>query len=337
MGVEENLKALSLIVSNDSIMKPPYEITPAILKYIFSISEKIGQINAAVLFPASPHLRKQNQIKTIHASLKIEGNTLSEDQITAIVEKKRVIGPPKDILEVQNALEVYNQLENFNFGSVKSFLNAHKLMMRGLIESPGNFRTKGVGIMKGDKLQHMAPPAANVPYLIKDLFQYLNTDPDPVLIKSCVFHYELEFIHPFMDGNGRMGRLWQSLILIKDYPIFKYFAFESLIAESQDKYYESLSKSDKVGHSTIFIEYLLQIIDEALTKITQIRGRPVTQMERLHYFRSLNLNTFTRKDYMNVLKNISTATASRDLTKGVQLGLFTSEGSGNLTTYHTKV
>ena len=207
---------VSLIVSNDSItMKPPYEITSSILKLITSISEKIGEVNANLLNKPSQKLRKQNRIKTIHSSLKIEGNTLTEKQITAILENKRVIGPKKDVLEVLNAIKIYENLEEYNPSNEKSFLKAHQNLMEGLIENSGKYRNQSVGIVKGSKVEHLAPPFENVPYLMKDLFEYLKKSDEIVLIKSCVFHYEMEFIHPFLDGNGRMGRLWQTLILME--------------------------------------------------------------------------------------------------------------------------
>ena len=192
-------------------MKPPYEVNSTILKFITSISEKIGEVNANYLDKQSPTLRKQNKIKTIHSSLQIEGNTLSEDQITALLENKRIIGPQKDVLEVLNAIKVYDSLEGFKSVSEKSFLNAHKILMSGLVPDSGKYRAKGVGIVQGSKVAHVAPPAENVPFLMKDLFSYLKSD-EITLIKSCVFHYEMKFIHPFLDGNGRMGRLWQTMI-----------------------------------------------------------------------------------------------------------------------------
>lgn len=196
-------------------MKPPYDITTKILKLITSISEKIGEISASHIDKPSPQLRKQNKIKTIHASLRIEGNTLTQEQITAIIENKRVIGPKKDVIEVLNAIKVYDSLTTFNPVSSKSFLSAHKLLMNELIEKPGKYRGQGVGIFQGAKAAHIAPPAQNVPHLMADLFRYLKNEDELVLIKGCVFHYEMEFIHPFLDGNGRMGRLWQTVILIQ--------------------------------------------------------------------------------------------------------------------------
>ena len=217
-------------------MKPPYEISPKILENIASISEKVGTINAKYLTKQSPHLRNQNKIKTIHSSLQIEGNTLSEQQITAIIDNKNVVGPKKDILEVINAIQVYNNLSIFNSFSEKSFLSAHKSLMKNLILDAGKYRKKGVGIVKGSKLKHVAPPFENVPYLMKGLFNYLKKEEELTLIKSCVFHYEMEFIHPFMDGNGRMGRLCQTVILMKDYPFFEFLPFETLISKNQNNY-----------------------------------------------------------------------------------------------------
>jgi Fic family protein len=254
-------------------MKPPYEITPKILKLITSISEKIGEVNANYLTKQSPQLRKQNRIKTIHSSLKIEGNTLTEEQITALIENKRVIGPEKDVLEVLNAIKVYEKLDSFNFSSDKSFLKAHLELMNGLIESAGKYRTQGVGIVKGTIVEHIAPPFDNVPHLMKDLFEYLKDSDELTLIKSCVFHYEMEFIHPFLDGNGRMGRLWQTLILMSEYAVFEFLPFEALISKTQDDYYKSLALSDKSGKSTFFIEYMLDVIEKSLKNLLNYNNR----------------------------------------------------------------
>lgn len=325
---------ISLIVSNDSIiMKPPYEITPTILNYITSISEKIGEVNANFLNRPSPQLRKQNKIKTIHSSLKIEGNTLTEEQITALIENKRVIGPQKDVKEVLNAITIYDNLKDFSSKDEKSFLKAHKTLLSNLIEKSGKYRTQGVGIVKGSKVEHLAPPASNVPFLMKDLFDYLKNTEEIVLIKSCVFHYEMEFIHPFLDGNGRMGRLWQTLILMEKYPVFEYLPFETMISKDQDKYYKALSQSDKSGKSTKFIEYMLSVIDSSIAELLNFNNRTLTEKERLEYFITLNKQEFSRKDYMNIFKDISSATASRDLKKGIERGLFNKIGEMNKTKY----
>jgi Fic family protein len=317
-------------------MKPPYDITLKILKLIGSISEKIGEVNANYLNKQSPQLRKQNRIKTIHSSLQIEGNTLTEEQITALIENKRVIGPKKDVLEVLNAIKVYEKLEEYKFSSVKNFQKAHYELMNGLIESAGKYRKQGVGIVKGTKVEHIAPPHENVPHLMKDLFEYLKDSNELTLIKSCVFHYEMEFIHPFIDGNGRMGRLWQTLILMSEYPIFEFLPFETLISQTQDDYYKSLSLSDKSGKSTYFIEYMLSVIDKSLESLLNYNNRILKDLDRLEYFIKLGVREFTRKDYMNIFKDLSSATASRDLKKGIELNMFESVGNLNKTKYNVK-
>ena len=317
-------------------MKPPYDITPKILKLISSISEKIGEVNANYLSKQSPQLRKQNRIKTIYSSLQIEGNTLTEEQITALIENKRVIGPEKDVLEVLNAIKVYEKLEEYKFSSDKSFLKAHFQLMNGLIESAGKYRKQGVGIVKGTKVEHIAPPYENVPHLMNDLFEYLKDSDELTLIKSCVFHYEMEFIHPFLDGNGRMGRLWQTLILLSEYPVFEFLPFETLISQTQDEYYTSLSLSDKNGKSTVFIEYMLDVINKSLENLLNYNNRILKDVDRLDYFINLGAKEFTRKDYMNTFKDISSATASRDLKKGIDLQLFEGVGKLNKTKYSVK-
>jgi Fic family protein len=297
---------------------------------------QIGEVNANYLNKQSPQLRKQNRIKTIHSSLKIEGNTLTEEQITALIEKERVVGPKKDIQEVLNAIKVYDNLNRYKFYSEKSFLKAHLELMNGLDESAGKYRKQGVGIVKGTKIEHVAPPFKNVPYLMKDLFHYLKNKEELTLIKSCVFHYEMEFIHPFLDGNGRMGRLWQTLILMHEYPVFEFLPFETLISETQDKYYKALAMSDKSGKSTIFIEYMLGVIQASLEHLLNYNHRILKDMDRLAYFSNLGIKEFNRKDYMNIFKNISSATASRDLKKGIELNMFKSIGEANKTKYTLK-
>jgi len=314
-------------------MNPPYQITPEILKLIASVSEKLGQITAKYLDKPSVKLRKENQIKTIHSSLSIEGNTLTTDQITALLDKKRVIGPEKDVNEVLNAINVYQRLNSFNPTSSTSFLKAHKMLMIGLISDNGKYRTSGVGIVSGNQMAHMAPPSENVPYLMNDLFDFLKESNEIVLIKSCVFHYEMEFIHPFMDGNGRMGRLWQTLLLMQDYPVFEFIPFENIIHKTQNEYYQALSASDKLGASTPFIEYMLQVINNALHIMLESSPQILSAEDRLRYFVERCKPEFSRKDYLSVFKEISTATASRDLKLGIELGMFEKEGDKIKTIY----
>ncbi len=314
-------------------MIPPYDITSKILKLITYISVSIGEVNANYLSKQSPQLRKQNRIKTIHSSLQIEGNTLSEEQIMALIEKKHVIGPEKDILEVLNAIRVYDKLITYKKTASSSFLAAHKELMQGLISDAGKYRKQGVGIVKGDKVEHVATPFENVPFLMNDLFKYLENKDELTLVKSCVFHYEMEFIHPFIDGNGRMGRLWQTVILLSEYPIFEFLSFETLISQTQSDYYKALSASDSIGKSTPFIEYMLDVIDKSLKQLLNYNNRILKDVDRIDYFISVCSTEFTRKDYMAIFKDISSATASRDLKKGVDLCLFSVSGEMNKTMY----
>ncbi len=321
-----------MILSN----KPPYDITPKILALLAGISEKIGAINAHTLSKVNPELRKQNRIKTIQASLQIEGNTLSLEQVTAIINHKKIWGPEKDIQEVINAQKVYQEFASFNPHSSRDFLKAHKLFLSNLIEQPGKYRSRGVGIINGNHLKHIAPPAKRVPELMKDLFLYLKNKDEIALIKSCVFHYELEFIHPFIDGNGRMGRLWQTLILMQEYPLFEYLPLETLIKEKQETYYKTLALCDQKGNSTLFIEFMFEIIDQALAQILNSKSHTLNDTDRLDSFVEEAPAIFTRKDYMLKYKNISSATASRDLKKGVALKYFKSKGDKNKTIYVLK-
>lgn len=318
-------------------MKPPYTLTGKILKLVSAISEKIGEINSAHLSKPPTELRKKNRIKTIHSSLEIEGNTLSIEQITAIVENKRIIGPQKDILEVKNAIAVYDYLDNLNPYSFDSFCEAHGILMKGLVDSAGKLRNKAVGIARGTEIAHIAPPCDILKPLMNDLFDYIKNDDDLVLIKSCVFHYEMEFIHPFLDGNGRMGRLWQTLILKETYPVFEYLPIETLIKERQAAYYEALGQSDKAGESSLFIEFMLEIILNSLIELFSIQNISLQNTDRISLFKNIaKQDYFTRKDYLKNFREISSATASRDLKFAVENGLIEKTGDKNATVYKYK-
>ena len=313
---------------------PPYQITAGILNQVASISSKLGEIKAAHLSRPSPELRKKNRIKTIQSSLAIEGNTLSVEQITALFEQKRVIGPKKDIQEVLNAIDVYSKLDKFEPFNYKSFLKAHKILMDGLMEFPGKYRNQAVGIVKGASLAHLAPPASKVHSLMLDLFEYVRKSDDLMLIKSCVFHYEMEFIHPFLDGNGRMGRLWQPLLLMKEYPVFEFLPLETTIKDKQEAYYNALAKSDKEGQSTSFIQFMLSVINASLEHLLLTQNVSLTALERIQRFYAIiKEDMFNRQDYMRVYKEISTATASRDLKRGVEEGILIKLGDKRLTKY----
>jgi Fic family protein len=314
-------------------MKPPYNLTSKIFKLVSEVSHKIGELNASFLTQQSPELRKRNRIRTIQASLAVEGNTLSIDQVTAIIDDKTVLGPTKDIKEVTNAIEVYKQLNDLHPFNEKAFLSAHKMLMKDLIKNAGEYRSSGVGIVRGSQITHVAPPAQNVPFLMKNLFNYLKKSNELILVKSCVFHYEMEFIHPFSDGNGRMGRLWQTLILMQQYAVFEFLPFETLISKHQKSYYRALSICDKQGESTVFIEFMLTILSNALDELLAERQGPISGSERVRIFLSTGINEFTRKNYMNYFKTISSATASRDLLFAVKENLVHKFGDKNKTIY----
>jgi len=316
-------------------MKPSYTINSAILSLLTSISEKLGVLKAIHFQAPRAELRKANRIKTIQSTLEIEGNTLSIEQVTSVINNKLVIAPQKDIKEVKNAIAVYNELQSFKATSIPSFLNAHALLMKGLVQFPGKFRSAGVGIIKGTKLTHLAPKASMVKSLINDLFSYLKNDKDPLLIKSCVFHYELEFIHPFEDGNGRMGRLWQSVILKDLSQVFTFLPVESIIKQEQKAYYKVLEKSDKLGNSTLFIEFMLEAIDQALAEQLNERRTPISAIDRINIFKDkIGKEKFSRKDYMDYFKDISAPTASRDLKAAVDGKLLKKKGEKSTTVYN---
>jgi len=316
-------------------MVPPYKITPKILSLVSDISTLIGRYEGLISPRPTPQLRKQNRIKTIHGTLSIEGNTLSLEQITAIIEHKKVIGPAKEILEVSNAVKVYDELNKFKPNSIKSFCDAHKRLMSGLVKEAGQFRSGSVGILKGNKVSHIAPKASLVHGLIKELFEYLKESKDNILIKSCVFHYELEFIHPFPDGNGRMGRLWQTVLLYNYHPIFEYIPVESVIKEHQQAYYDALEASDKAGESTVFLEFMLEIFYKSLSDFfNSFKPESITIEDRIQKAKEhFNKKTFSRKEYINYFKSISSATASRDLAEAVKNKVLIKEGDKRLSVY----
>lgn len=256
--------------------KPPFHMTDKMTSLIVEISEQIGRITVLQEGTISLHLRRGNRIRTIHSSLAIEHNSLSLEQVTAILDGKRVLGNPNEIREVQNAYEAYELMLQLNPASVDDLLKAHKLMMNDLVPENGRFRSDGVGVFDGKVLIHMAPPAEFVPEHIHNLFAWYQQSELHPLIKSAVFHYEFEFIHPFADGNGRMGRMWHSLLLGKWKELFFWLPIEELIQSRQKEYYDALGAADKEADSAGFVELILEIIRDSLTEVTVI-GRSTDQ------------------------------------------------------------
>lgn len=250
--------------------KPPFTITNKILSYVSSISEKIGRITATSSLEAKPHLRRNNRIKSIHSSLKIEANSLTLGQVRDVINGKIVLGEQKEIQEVKNAYDAYERLSEINPYNVQDLKQFHGIMTRYLLEESGEFRLGEEGVFNGEQCIFMAPPAQFVPQLMDELFDWMKEAKDDVhpLILSSVFHYEFVFIHPFSDGNGRMARLWHTAILSKWNPIFEYIPIESQIEKFQEEYYETISQCHVAGESTIFIEFMLEQIDKILNDIS---------------------------------------------------------------------
>jgi Fic family protein len=248
----------------DAPYSPPLTLNPALLNRVAAIAEALGRWSARQDALPSPRLRRENRIQTIQASLAIEQNSLSLEQVSALFDGQRVIGPARDIQEVRNAITAYDALPRWDPSNPQHLLEAQGLLMAGLIDAPGRFRSGGVGVYRGDQLVHMAPPASRVSALVDDLLKWLATSNWHPLILSCVVHYELEFVHPFADGNGRLGRLWQTLILNRWNPLLAWLPIEEVIRSRQQGYYESLGQADQLGDLEPFVSYQLEAIHDAL-------------------------------------------------------------------------
>ncbi len=249
---------------------PPYTITSNILKLVAAICERLASLSPQLLTSScssesmSPQLRRTNHIRTIHASLAIENNTLSLEQVTAIMDGKIVMGPPRDIQEVRGAVAAYESLPQWKPYLLSDLLMAHKILMHDLVNNAGALRISGVGVFQDGRVVHMAPPAHLLRQHMEKLLHWLQTTEEHPLVVSCVFHYEFEFLHPFLDGNGRMGRLWQTLILSKWNPLWAYIPVETIVRMRQNTYYEVLGLCDGQGEATLFVEFMLQALHDAL-------------------------------------------------------------------------
>ena len=253
---------------------PPFTITDEILRLVSEISERVGELNVMLgeRMP-SPMLRKENQIKTIHSSLAIEHNSLSLQQVTDVINGKHVLGAPNEIQEVKNALQAYQLMQDLDAFQEKDLLRAHGLMMADLVDNAGRYRKGGVGVFAGEQCIHMAPPADNAPFLMADLFEWISTTDTHPLVSSCVFHYEFEFIHPFMDGNGRMGRYWQTMLLSRWKGIFAWLPVETIVKQHQQDYYDAIAQSDSQGNSTIFITFMLRCILQTIKEQQKVTDK----------------------------------------------------------------
>ena len=245
--------------------KPPFEITNAMIDHVAEIAELVGRLTSTNQLSANPTLRRTNRIRTIHGSLAIEQNTLTLEQVTAVLNGKQVLAPPKDIAEVKNAYEIYERLDELDPYSVDDLLTAHGIMTRELVDESGMFRTRPVGVVnqEGHAL-HFGTLPQYVPDLVMELLDWVKNSDVHMLIRSCVFHYEFELIHPFSDGNGRVGRLWHTLLLSKWNPAFVWLPVESMIHVRQPEYYAAINASNDAGESTVFIEFMLSTIKASL-------------------------------------------------------------------------
>ena len=305
--------------------KPPFEITDDILDAIAEIAELVGQVTVTHGLSANPTLRRTNRIRTIYSSLAIEQNTLSLEQVTAVLNGKHVIAPPKDIAEVKNAYEIYEMLDSLNPYSVDDLLKAHAVMTKDLVEESGCFRSGPVGVVdKYGNVLHFGTLPAYVPNLVYELFDWVQNSNIHMLIKSCVFHYEFELIHPFADGNGRIGRLWHTLLLSNWKPLFAWLPVESIIHDRQDEYYRAINKSNAEGESTVFIEFMLSAIKAALVEAVETTDATQNMTDNeLRLFKIeqyLQKNQYITNAIVQQMFRVSTATANRILAKAVDDG-----------------
>lgn len=284
---------------------PPFDINSRILSLVADVAELAGKVTVSSAFDKNPRLRRENRIKTIHGSLAIEQNTLTVEQVTAIINGKAVLAPPKDVEEVKNAFEIYELLDTLNPCSVDDLLKAHSVLMRGLVNESGCFRTKPVGVVDSNsgEIVHFGALPAVVLDLTAELLEWLKSSDVHPLIKACVFHYEFEVIHPFLDGNGRLGRLWHTLILSKWNPIFAYIPVESMIYKNQQAYYSAINECNEKANSTQFIAFVLELIMETLEEInssTCSKGTSGEQVEDLVAFCSIPRSRQEMQDYIGI-------------------------------------
>lgn len=300
--------------------KPPFEITNSIITLVAEIAELTGKLSSTSQLMSSPTLRRTNRIRTIHGSLAIEQNTLSIEQVAAVLNGKQVFAPPKDIAEVKNAYEIYEHLDKLDPYSAEDLLTAHGVMMRGLVEESGEFRSRPVGVVDQDgHVLHFGTLPQYVPALVSELLEWVQSSDVHMLIRSCVFHYEFELIHPFADGNGRVGRLWHTLLLSKWNPVFAWLPVESMIHDHQQAYYDAINAANDAAESTVFIEFMLSTIKASLIEAINASDEVSDRVIEKSTLRWSKIETFLNShDYiMNAdvreLCGVSAATANRIL------------------------
>ena len=298
--------------------KPPFTITNSILSHVASVSEKVGRITVMSNMENKPHLRKNNRIKSIHSSLKIEANSLSLSQVRDVINGKLVLGEAKEIQEVKNAYNAYEKIAEIDPYSIEELKKFHGIMTKYIVEESGDFRSGEEGVFNGEECIFMAPPARFVPQLMNELFDWMKEVKDQMhpLILSSVFHYEFELIHPFADGNGRMGRLWHTLLLSKWNPIFAWLPIESIIHDNQSEYYNAINVSNNNGNSTVFIEFMLSVIKQALQESINDKPKNISSKNDLRWNKIndyLETHEYILNSDVQKLLGVSSATATRIL------------------------
>ena len=325
------------------MQKYPFQLNTEILNLVAEICELTGQLSTQSKLNNSPQLRRSNRIKTIYSSLAIEQNTLTLDQVTAVISGKRVLAPPKDIAEVQNAYEIYDRLDTLNPYSVDDLLLAHEVMTRGLVDESGSFRSGSVGVVDNrGNILHVGTLSAYVPGLVCELLDWVRNDPCHILIKSCVFHYEFELIHPFADGNGRIGRLWHTLMLSRWNPIFAWLPIESMIHDRQEGYYRAFNAADNTADSTVFIEFMLESIRDTMLEAAEgVTPVPPSKADKVFARESIIMDylkenhSITNSDVRDLL-HVSSATANRVLNTMVDEGMLIRFRSGRTWAYRKR-
>lgn len=297
--------------------QPPFEINERIMADVIEIAELVGRVSVTDKISMNPTLRRTNRIQTIYSSLAIEQNTLDIEQVTAVLSGKRVIAPPKDIAEVKNAYEIYDNMDKLNPYSIDDLLKAHSVMERGLLNEAGEFRSRPVGVADSEgNILHFGTLPQYVPKLVQELLEWTEKSEIHLLIKSCVFHYEFELIHPFADGNGRMGRLWHTLLLSKWNPIFAWLPIESIIHDNQSEYYNAINVSNNNGNSTVFIEFMLSVIKQALQESINDKPKNISSKSDLRWNKIndyLEMHEYILNSDVQKLLGVSSATATRIL------------------------
>jgi len=302
---------------------PPFDLSPEVLALCSAIERLLGRSEGVGASAPSPQLRRQNRVRTVQATAAIEGNTLSLSQVTDVLDGKRVRGPAREISEIKNAIAAYDLAPSLHPGSERDLLRAHRTLMADLAPDAGRYRRGNVGVIAGSRVAHVAPKADRVPALMRDLLEFAATEQAaPTLVRACVVHYEIEFIHPFGDGNGRVGRLWQHVMLRAHSPVFEHLPTESLIKEHQAAYYDALARSDRAGRATPFVLFMLEQLHESLTRwlkaFRPARANATTRLAAAAV--RFGREPFSRKDYLTLHQDISAPTASRDLRTGVGRG-----------------